>query len=333
MSDPISALAMAGLVPAAAFITDLVNGEISGRRQKELLQMQMDYNTAEAQKARDFTQNMLNQQMAYQTKERAIANTLENTAISRQAADMQRVGINPLMSASFSGLGNASPMSAPSGVGSPAATSPSALPLSSFRNDHLSNLIMSIPDLYLKDRADKRDEGRLQNETNESEADVEFTNAKTVSEKIEALNKQKDLELKDVEKNLLKANITVLTSQNAKNLRELGKIDAETAKIWSDRDLNEALRKLKKTEQELVIREISKTALATKHMEQMFPRELKQLEEQIKNLQNDRRVANSSEVRQWLGMLSDRALRLYEIASKPASGSGPALGAVVKFLK
>lgn len=303
MSDPISALAMAGLAPLAGFITNAVNNEIGGKRQKELLQMQMDYNTAEAQKAREFTQNMMYEQMAYQTKERQIANTLENTALSRQAADMQRVGINPLMSASFSGLGNASPMSAPSGVGSSVASSPSALPLSSFRNDNLANILMSIPDLYLRYRADKRDEGRLKNETNETNANVGLIEAKTASEKVETLSKEKDLILKDIEKDVLKANLDVLASQGKKNLKEIESIDAQIAKTWGEVDLNEALRKLKVSEQELVLKQIAHMSLKNKSLENMSSVELEKLKQEIVNLKTDNRVTNSAEVRGWLDLL------------------------------
>lgn len=322
-----SMLAMMGLSSAAAAITDMVNGEISGRRQKELLELQQSFASQEAQKGRDFTQNILNQQMNYQRQERNIANAMENTAISRQAADMQRVGINPLMAANFSGFGNASPMSAPSGASSGIASSPSALPMASFRNDALTNFIMGLPDLYLKGEASKRDEGRLDNETRETDANIEFTNAKTVSEKIEALNKEKDLELKDIQKDVLKENINLLSSQVQKNKKELAHIDAQTAKTWGEVDLNEAFRKLKQTEQLLVIEEISQMNFKTKRLEQMLPHELKKLEQDIRNLKTDNRVKNAAEVRNWLDLLSDRVLRLYENKNKGQ------LGSVIKLLK
>lgn len=303
MSDPISALAMAGLAPLAGFITNAVNDHISGKRQKELLEMQMDYNSLEAQKARDFTENMMFEQMAYQTKERQIANSLENSALSRQSADMQRIGINPLLSASFSGFGNASPMSAPSGASSGIASSPSALPLTSFRNDNLSNVLMSIPDLYLKYKADKRDEGRLENETNETNANVDLVKAKTASEKIETLYKEKNLELKDIEKDVLKANLDVLASQGKKNLKDIENIDAQIAKTWGEVDLNEALRKLKVSEQEYILKQISHLSLKNKSIEQMDKIQLEKLEQEIVNLKTDDRVTNSAEVRGWLDLL------------------------------
>lgn len=95
---------------AAANAWSAEQAALAHERQKELLQMTMDFNAAEAQKSRDWEQANIN-----------VANEMANTVYSRSMKDMQSAGINPILAAG-AGLGAAGSGSVTSGSGASVGT-------------------------------------------------------------------------------------------------------------------------------------------------------------------------------------------------------------------
>lgn len=232
----------AGASIASTAMTNATNKSIANSQldaQREENQLNRDYNTQEAEKARQFQQNMMQEQMNYQTQS---WRDQQRSALALQVAGARDSGVNPQVLLSGGGVSaSGGSASAPSGGSAPAASFSSGLSPVPYQAQSPAVAFAQVAQ-GISSLATAKEKGvnTLVLEKTIESMDVDMSYKKALTSAVKTHEALDSVELKHKDK-LLVQQIEKGVVEMA-TMKEQGKLYAETAKIQdSIKKLNEQL--------------------------------------------------------------------------------------------
>ena len=243
----------AGASIASTAMTNATNKSIANSQlqaQREENQLNRDYNTQEAEKARQFQQNMMQEQMNYQTQS---WRDQQRSALALQVAGARDAGVNPQVLLSGGGASaSGGSASAPSGGSAPGASFSSGLSPVPYQAQSPTVAFAQVAQ-GISSLATAKEKGvntHVLEKTIES-MDVDMSYKKALISAVKTKEALDNVELKHKDK-LLAQQIEKGVVEMA-TMKEQGKLYAETAKIQdSIKKLNEQLSNYHGQQYELV---------------------------------------------------------------------------------
>lgn len=243
----------AGASIASTAMTNATNKFIAQSQldaQREENQLNRDYNTQEAEKARQFQQNMMQEQMNYQTQS---WRDQQRSALALQVAGARDAGVNPQVLLSGGGASaSGGSASAPSGGSAPSASFSSGLSPVPYQAQSPAVAFAQVAQ-GISSLATAKEKGvntHVLEKTIES-MDVDMSYKKALTSAVKTKEALDSIELKHKDK-LLAQQIEKGVVEMA-TMKEQGKLYAETAKIQdSIKQLNQQLSNYHGQQYELV---------------------------------------------------------------------------------